>query len=212
MKSSNVKIIICICLAFSISASLVGCVERFVGEETDYATGDLLTPEMIESIFQAISTPVTEKYPSETLDSGELLLYWLEGGSVWHISRQCGSVSNADPQNLHSGNIDEALRAGKERGCKVCAKGVMLEAETVSVSESQLLTDEVIGQEDKYPKEYDENGNLIVYWVKNGSVWHVSSKCPSLSKSSAQAILCGIESDAQENGKERACKICSDEN
>ncbi len=209
--SNKVKILFCVCLAFLTVLSFSGCVERFVGEETDYSTGEVLTPEMIESIFEAISTPVTDKYPSETAEDGSLILYWLENGSVWHISLNCASISKAEPQNLRSGDIADALEAGKERGCKICAKDFEIETESALVSDTTAVIAEASTQE-KYSKEYDLNGNLIVYWVKNGSVWHVSSKCSSLSKSSSADVLSGTEADAQASGKERACKICSDEN
>ncbi len=205
------KIVFCVCLAFLTVLLLSGCVERFLGEETDYSSGEVLTPEMIESIFEAISMPATEKYPSETAEDGSLMLYWLENGSVWHISLNCGSISKAEPQNLRSGDIAAALRAGKERGCKICAKDFELEAESISATDTTAVSTEVTTQE-RYTKEYDTNGNLIVYWVKNGSVWHVSSKCSSLSKSSADNVMNGTEAEAQASGKERACKICSDEN
>ncbi len=196
------------CLVLTFLFSFTGCVDRFIGEDTAFSAGEVLTPEMIESIFNEISTPVTEKYPAETDEQGNLLLYWLEGGSVWHISLSCGSVANASPESLHSGDIVAALAAGKERGCKVCAKNVELDAvvNTDFVESTQELT------QDRYPKDYDQNGDLIVYWVKNGSVWHVSRKCSSLAKSSESDIFSGTEYDAQTSGKERACKICSNDN
>lgn len=196
------------CLVLTILFSFAGCVDRLIGEETDFSTGDVLTPEMIESIFNEISTPVTEKYPSDTDEQGNALLYWLEGGSVWHISLSCGSVANASPESLHSGDIADALAAGKERGCKVCAKNV--EFDVVVNTDIVENTEEL--KQDKYPKDYDQNGELIVYWVKNGSVWHVSRKCSSLAKSAESDILSGTEHSAQTSGKERACKICSKDN
>lgn len=45
-----------------------------------------------------------------------------------------------------------------------------------------------------------------VYWVKGGEVWHISEKCPSLSRS--KSILSGTVAEAQENGKTRVCKRC----
>jgi hypothetical protein len=189
------------------TAILAGCVERLVGEDTDFSTGEVLTPEMIESIFNEISVPVTEKYPTETDSNGEVLLYWLEGGSVWHTSLKCGSVARASAENLHTGSLSDALSAGKERGCKLCAKNYepSLESEGPSVTDVEQT-------KDKYPRDYDAEGNLIVYWLKGGSVWHESRECSSLSKSSDSNILSGTVNDAQTSGKERACKICSENN
>lgn len=46
--------------------------------------------------------------------------------------------------------------------------------------------------------------NITVYWTANGSVYHLSKTCSSLSKS--KNILSGSISDSQ---KPRACKLCS---
>lgn len=207
---NNVKACICAVLAFVIALPLFGCVERFVGEDTDYSTGDILTPEMIESIFEEISVPVTEKYPAETCEDGSIILYWLENGTVWHVSLNCASITKSNPENLHSGGIAEAMSAGKERGCKICS--VTIEIDTAPYTETDAVTSIIETVQEKYPKDYTEDGRLIVYWVKNGSVWHVSSKCSSLSKTSASHILSGSEDEALAQGKERACKICSNEN
>ena len=94
------KRILCIFLALAMLMSVVGCVERFIGEETEYSTGEVLTPEMIESIFEEISVSVTDKYPTETLNDGQILVHWLKGGSVWHASLNCGSLQKALPRLL----------------------------------------------------------------------------------------------------------------
>ena len=46
----------------------------------------------------------------------------------------------------------------------------------------------------------------IVYWTENGSVWHKTKDCSSLSRS--KNIISGSELDAISSGKERVCKRC----
>ena len=46
----------------------------------------------------------------------------------------------------------------------------------------------------------------VVYWVKNGEVWHISVNCSSLSRS--KNILSGTVETAMDAGKERGCKRC----
>ncbi|MBO5219911.1 MAG: hypothetical protein J6C52_10800 [Clostridia bacterium] len=46
----------------------------------------------------------------------------------------------------------------------------------------------------------------VVYWVKNGEVWHISVNCSSLSRS--KSILSGTVEAAMDAGKERVCKRC----
>lgn len=248
----------------SILTAMSGCVDRFVGEETELYTGDPITPEEIDSIFDAISASVTEKYPIETDTDGDLVVYWLEGGSVWHSSSSCSTVSKADPGEVKSGKISDAIEKGKERACKVCSKDyadytqpyvsyeVLTESDTNAVQteyseisncedDSVDVTITTIGQEAtvqqettvnqetivteattdiqtieettavtvKYPKEYDSSGSLIVYWLKSGSVWHESAQCGTIKKASQSNVYSGTPNDAWSEGKERACKVCS---
>lgn len=47
-------------------------------------------------------------------------VYWTEGGSVWHVSKECSSLKNS--KNIISGSVEEAQNAGKERVCSRCGK------------------------------------------------------------------------------------------
>ena len=205
------KRLIAFIMTVLLAIPVAGCVDRFPVEETSFSTGEILTPEMIESIFDAISVSVTEKYPTETIEDGTLIVYWLSGGSVWHASIKCGSVAKASAENLHYGSIEEAVTDGKSRGCKICASGIDYTAQTQYDSVEITVADDVTEPE-KYPRIYDDDGNLIVFWVKNGSVWHESSTCSSLSKTSDADIVSGTEVEARAAGKERACKKCTKNN
>ena len=201
-----IRVVVAIMLGM-ILVSAIGCVDRFNNEETAFSTGDVLTPEMIESIFDEISVEVTEKYPTDTMVDGSIIAFWLPNGSVWHISAKCGTIAKASEDNIRSGRIEDAIKAGKARGCKICTDGFNYTVSETFTEEDVTVESEPT--ESKYTKTYDTEGNLIVYWVKNGSVWHISSKCPSLSKSADTDIISGTETDAQTAGKKRACKICS---
>lgn len=50
------------------------------------------------------------------------------------------------------------------------------------------------------------NADAEVYWTPGGEVWHVTSECSSLSRSTT--ILNGSIDEAQAAGKSRACKRC----
>ncbi len=184
-----------------------GCVDRFYGEGTEYHTGDLLTPEAIDSIFAAISASVTEKYPVETDIDGDIIVYWLTGGSVWHQSSECGSLTKADPDNVNIGKISDAYADGKDRACKICSldnDGGDSEYFTVTIEETVLAE-----TTDKYPKEYDIDGELIVYWLESSDIWHESIRCPSLANVTHDRLITGGVNDALNAGKERVCKKCS---
>ncbi len=74
-----------------------------------------------------------------------------------------------------------------------------------SISDTEAVSEEAEVTSDKLETQSlpDEN---VVYWVKNGEVWHLTEKCPSLSRS--KTILSGTVDEAVENGKTRVCKRC----
>ena len=189
---------------------LSSCVDRLYGFDTDYPTGELLTPEMIDSIIDAATVEEIEKYPIETDLNGDLIVYWLPTGSVWHASKNCSSVSGAD--NALSGSITNAVSAGKKRPCKNCAEDIdyaavtEVDAQTSEYSEGDTSVEQ---KQNKYPKDYSADGILLVYWTKSGTVWHESASCPSLANTDKENILCGNSDEAIVAGKERACKKCS---
>ena len=186
------------------------CIDRLYGYETDYSTGVPLTPEMIDSIIDAATIVQPEKYPTETNSNGDLIVYWLPGGSVWHASSACSSVERSD--NAHSGSIANAVSEGKERPCQTCSGDIDYVVEfEVTISQSEFPEDISSSEVEthKYPKEYSEDGKLLVYWTKSGSVWHESSSCSSLANTPIENLVCGSEDEALSAGKERACKKCS---
>jgi hypothetical protein len=46
----------------------------------------------------------------------------------------------------------------------------------------------------------------IVYWVPNGTVYHIDKDCSTLSRS--RTILSGTPSQAKTKGKSRLCEVC----
>lgn len=47
------------------------------------------------------------------------VVYWTEGGSVYHHSSDCSSLRSSE--NILQGSIEDALLAEKERACKRCS-------------------------------------------------------------------------------------------
>ena len=60
----------------------------------------------------AVETEVQEDYDD--------LVYWTEGGVVWHALATCGHISKK--QEPQCGSIEDAIEAGKERGCSFCTE------------------------------------------------------------------------------------------
>ena len=80
--------------------------------------------------------------------------------------------------------------------------------ETETAVNADVADEESVESEDIPLGIIDETEPIegTVYWVKNGEVWHISEKCPSLSRS--KSILSGTVTEAKENGKTRVCKRC----
>ena len=53
----------------------------------------------------------------------------------------------------------------------------------------------------------DVSSSDVVFWTKNGEVWHLSENCRHLKKST---VISGTLDEAMEQGKKRACSSCGD--
>ena len=193
---------------------LAGCAHLNIGVSTEADSLRIITPEEIDSIFAELSNDVTDKYSAETDQNGLQIVFWLEGGAVWHISRDCNTVKRAEAHNVKSGTVEDALNEGKERACKICGGDAVytetLNNSTVLSADAEVAVTTSVPDTEKYEKDYSEDGKLIVYWLDNGKVWHVSRYCSSLSRSDPDKIVQGFVEDAIAEGKERVCKNCSD--
>ncbi len=190
-----------------------GCVDTCLGVSTEPDSLKVITPEEIESIFAAISNEVTDKYPTETDANGSEIVFWLEGGAVWHVSRACSTIKKAESSKVKSGSAEDALQSGKERPCRICGENAEYteSAETNTGVVTIYNNSEVVSEyeTEKYPKEYGEDGEIVVFWLDGGKVWHESRYCSSLSRSDPAKLIYGSVAEALAAGKERACKNCS---
>ncbi len=188
----------------SVFSLLAGCNNSIRGTDTTLSTGEILSPEVIESIIEAQTPDTTERYPIETDENSDIIVYWLAGGSVWHASASCSSISGADPAKVKSGSVYDAVADGKDRACKTCSPDVVIEITTEPRTET--IEPDTETDAPKYPKEYDSGGDLVVYWLENGSVWHESRECPTVKNAPA---VKGDVRTAYYSGKTRPCKTCS---
>lgn len=190
---------------------LSSCIDRLYGFDTELPTGEVLTPEMIELIIDAATVVEPEKYPTETDESGSLIVYWLPGGSVWHASKDCSSVARSDPAKVISGSITDAISEGKDRSCQKCSKDIEYDVPSLeSDTKSDIHTTNIPSTDGVITSDETTNAaSVLVYWTKGGSVWHLSDSCSSLSKTDPADIVSGSEDEAIAAGKERACKKCS---
>ena len=52
------------------------------------------------------------------MEPADGIVYYSEGGEVWHEWRTCGHLSQKN--EIFTGSIEDAMAAGKERGCSYC--------------------------------------------------------------------------------------------
>ena len=139
-----------------------------------------------------ISIEEKEKYPSETDEGGREIVFWLDGGSVWHVSQLCSSIKKADPSVVKNGSVADAQNSGKERPCKICGSDFEYTEITVTTNHIDVTAEVSTDSEtQKYPREYGEDGEIIVFWLESGKVWHLSKHCSSLSRSDPEKIIKG---------------------
>jgi hypothetical protein len=120
MKLQLKGFLLAVLLIFSVCLAC-GCSDYSrPNEDTEFYGGDLLTPEDVQSIVDAVSEAHTEKYSTETDENGEQIVFWTEGGKVWHVSYHCPTVKRAT--GVIQGSEDEALAAGKTRPCSICSE------------------------------------------------------------------------------------------
>ncbi len=62
---------------------------------------------------------VSSKAETEESDT-EDAVYWLEGGSVWHLSESCYHIKDAE--KIYSGSVEEAKGNNKTKLCSNCEK------------------------------------------------------------------------------------------
>ena len=130
------KRFICI-LAVILSIVIVMPSCSYFEAKDGFMGGQLLDDELLADIREEIfSTRIydddlVENFETEALltsDHGEIgsessedgLVYWTEGGGVWHIYRDCGHLKKSN--NVISGSRDDAAKAGKTKVCSTCSK------------------------------------------------------------------------------------------
>jgi hypothetical protein len=229
--------------------NIVGLFGESTEEADDATTEDTLeSEEIVVSEDPKISEPeidettvcssqTTEdnaddvKYPKEYNDKGELIVYWLDSGSVWHESTKCATVKNADPSKLHSGSPKEAFSRGKERACKTCSADstvvlpeitdapdtthtpeTTIEPEITTVPEETISPPETTNTPETtiIPETTDElDSDRTIYWIDAGYVWHYNMDCWTLGSTDPSIIHTGVPLEAYTAGMLRGCLVCA---
>ena len=110
-------LVLALCLPFAVSC---GAEQEVVYNGTVLSESDvlqILDQLRSESEAETETEPESESQLQEAYDG---LVYWTDGGSVWHALATCGHISKK--QEPKCGSVEDAIEAGKERGCSFCVK------------------------------------------------------------------------------------------
>ena len=114
-----------ICLLLVVALTILPACSMFWSSNHSYSGGQILDDEMMSSIREEIisieETSEDEKESEETTkkttDTGNLV-YWTEGGGVYHFYKDCGYIKSAS--KVTSGSDTDAHNAGKSGVCSRC--------------------------------------------------------------------------------------------
>ena len=112
---------------FAVFVSLLFLVSCQSAEPRVEYDGKLLSSEEIWALGESFRSESWESERETDFDTEKMLgttdeelVYWTEGGTVWHAKDSCYRISKKSP--VIAGSVDDAIAAKKERGCSVCCK------------------------------------------------------------------------------------------
>ena len=83
----------------------------------DFSAGRPLTRDELASLSAELFTEVEEPDTEDGFHNREIV-YWTEGGSVYHRDRDCYHLKKAEA--IVEGSVKHARKEGKERVCSAC--------------------------------------------------------------------------------------------
>ena len=85
----------------------------------NFEAGQSLSPEELASLSAELFTTAPEPDTADGFASREIV-YWTEGGSVYHLDRDCYHLKRAE--RVIEGSVKHAWSEGKERVCATCGE------------------------------------------------------------------------------------------
>ncbi len=83
----------------------------------DLSTGSPLSQEELASLSKELFTEADEPDTADGFSTREIV-YWTEGGSVYHRDKSCYHLKKAE--TVIEGSVKHAWSEGKERVCSAC--------------------------------------------------------------------------------------------
>ncbi len=85
--------------------------------DRDFSAGSPLSKEELASLSAEFFTEADEPHTADGFSTREIV-YWTEGGSVYHRDRDCSHLKRAE--TVTEGSVKHAWSMGKERVCSTC--------------------------------------------------------------------------------------------
>ena len=143
-------------------------------------TGILADRDKVSSIRQELE----DRENSLLASDGDV--FWTPSGTLWHLTYECGYLSNS--KTVYHGSVEEAKLEGKTKACERCGKNT-----SESVYE-QLKNNAVMPGD--------------VFFTKEGEKWHTNLNCTVIL--GVDDIYHASEEVARSLGKNSACTECDD--
>ena len=185
------KVFVRMALILVLSAVLLTSCAAF--KEGNFYGGQILDDELMESIRNELFAPENEETTMKESDKNT-------------VSENNESTEKDSEESIGL-DLDESseqvMENSKITETQSSAENSESEknSDTESCGSESLTESEISDTED--PSEEEE---LVVYWTKNGSVWHIYSDCGHLANS--KEILSGSVNEALEAGKSGICSSC----
>ena len=165
--------------------TMLGCSE-YIAPNGTADTGETITPEQMVEISKEMQQTVASPDESSAKESS-----LAEAVQTEDVTVASGVIESpiVTPVQTEASSIDSAV---------------------IDSSAAELVQPEVTPLDTSNSSSSDTNSQTgtgqLVYWTPGGSVWHVTDKCSSLSRS--KEIVSGSIASAQAAGKDRVCKRC----
>ena len=113
---------------FMACLGLCACLLTACTKETSFSAGTEMSADELRLYRERLLAQKQQEEDAENkpaADVEELVCYYAENGSVWHIDRECSYLKRS--KNVLEGSVEGAAIAGKTRPCSGCASAYIEE-------------------------------------------------------------------------------------
>ncbi len=111
-----------LCCEFDESRNHLSGGQLLDDEKMSQIRNEVLSGELSETDSDEITSEkdIAQDETDENNDNSDSIVFWTEGGSVWHISPTCSHIKNSS-KKIFAGTTNDAVKAGKTKQCASCS-------------------------------------------------------------------------------------------